>query len=99
MSVQGNQGINHPASSGNNPECADTNHQLGGTMINLDRAIKDMVALHDRIRMELSIHPERYKKRQYRRLTVQNDKALSTLMDYQDEIKLLTAISTTAGKY
>ena len=67
-------------------------------MINLDRAIKDMVALHDKIRMELSIHPERYKKRQYRRLTVQNDKALSTLMDYQDELKLLTAISSTAGK-
>lgn len=68
-------------------------------MINLDRAIKDMVALHNRIRMELSIHPERYKKRQYRRLTVQNDKALSTLMDYQDEVKLLTTISTTAGKH
>lgn len=68
-------------------------------MINLDRAIKDMVALHDRIRMELSIHPERYKKRQYRRLTVQNDKALSTLMDYQDDLKRLTAISSTAGKH
>ena len=68
-------------------------------MINLDMAIKDMVALHDKIRMELSIHPEQYKKRQYRRLTVQNDKALSTLMDYQDELKLLTAISSTAGKH
>lgn len=68
-------------------------------MINLDRAIKDMVALHNKIRMELSIHPERYKKRQYRRLTVQNDKALSALSSYQDEVKLFTAISTTAGKY
>ena len=68
-------------------------------MINLDRAIKDMVALHNKIRMELSIHPERYKKRQYRRLTVQNDKALSTLMDYKDELKLLTAISSTAGNH
>lgn len=68
-------------------------------MINLDRAIKDMVALHDRIRMELSIHPERYKKRQYHRLTVQNDKALSALLSYQDEVKFLTAISTTADKH